>query len=111
MASKRQVRTTTTTAALAAFLIGLSLAVAPSATARSLPKAGNEQWWFTALGPEGRDDSSGFGIARPLRAIVDNVPADAPTPIFDELGLAALLVAIAGGAIAFIRTRRRPHSG
>jgi subtilisin family serine protease len=33
----------------------------------------------------GRDDATGGGIVRPYRAIVDNIPASAPNPVFDEL--------------------------
>lgn len=33
----------------------------------------------------GRDDAAGGGIVRPYRAIVDNIPASAPNPVFDEL--------------------------
>jgi hypothetical protein len=33
----------------------------------------------------GRDNVTGYGIVRPYHGIADNVPADAPNPIFDEL--------------------------
>jgi type VII secretion-associated serine protease mycosin len=33
-------------------------------------------------GPEGRDDLTGFGVVRPYRALTDNVPANAPNPVF-----------------------------
>jgi len=36
-------------------------------------------------GPAGRDDEYGFGYALPIRAVTENVPADAPNPIFDAL--------------------------
>lgn len=33
----------------------------------------------------GHDNATGYGIIRPYHAIVDNIPADAPNPVFDEL--------------------------
>jgi type VII secretion-associated serine protease mycosin len=33
-------------------------------------------------GPEGRDNLTGFGVVRPYRALTDNVPANAPNPVF-----------------------------
>ena len=36
-------------------------------------------------GPPGKDDQTGYGIVRPLNAIVDDVPADAPNPVYDEV--------------------------
>jgi type VII secretion-associated serine protease mycosin len=38
------------------------------------------------IGPDGRDDASGYGIVRPWNAIATNVPADAPNPVYDALG-------------------------
>ncbi len=34
----------------------------------------------------GRDDATGGGIVRPYSAITQNIPANAPNPVFDELG-------------------------
>ncbi|HEY9474321.1 MAG TPA: S8 family serine peptidase, partial [Mycobacteriales bacterium] len=36
-------------------------------------------------GPPGRDDLTGTGVVRPSHALLDNIPADAPNPVFDEL--------------------------
>lgn len=36
-------------------------------------------------GTPGKDNATGYGIARPYNAITTRVPADAPNPVFDEL--------------------------
>ncbi|HEX5497018.1 MAG TPA: S8 family serine peptidase, partial [Mycobacteriales bacterium] len=36
-------------------------------------------------GPPGRDDLTGTGVVRPSHALLDNIPANAPNPVFDEL--------------------------
>jgi subtilisin family serine protease len=37
------------------------------------------------VGPAGRDEETGFGVARPLPAITADVPDDAPNPVFDAV--------------------------
>jgi hypothetical protein len=37
------------------------------------------------VGVPGRDDVFGYGVIRPYQAITENVPAEAPNPIFDRL--------------------------
>lgn len=34
----------------------------------------------------GHDNVTGYGVVRPYHSITDNIPANAPNPIFDELG-------------------------
>ena len=36
-------------------------------------------------GAPGRDDQTGYGIVRPLNALTESVPADAPNPVYDEV--------------------------
>jgi type VII secretion-associated serine protease mycosin len=36
-------------------------------------------------GPPGKDDQTGYGIVRPLNALTENVPADAPNPVYEEV--------------------------
>ncbi|HEY8450845.1 MAG: S8 family serine peptidase [Micromonosporaceae bacterium] len=45
------------------------------ATARDLP----------ADAPDGWDDATGYGIVRPYYALTEQVPPDAPNPVFEEL--------------------------
>ena len=36
-------------------------------------------------GPPGKDDQTGYGIVRPLNALTEDVPADAPNPVYEEV--------------------------
>jgi len=36
-------------------------------------------------GAPGRDDQTGYGIVRPLNALTEDVPADAPNPVYEEV--------------------------
>lgn len=49
------------------------------ATARDLP----------ADAPDGWDEATGYGIVRPYHALTEQVPPDAPNPVFEELAEAA----------------------
>jgi subtilisin family serine protease len=56
------------------------------------------------LGPAGRDESSGFGVALPYQAVTEEVPLDAPNPVFDAAG-------VAGSAVSSESTPGATESG
>lgn len=49
-------------------------------------------------GAPGKDDQTGYGIVRPLNALTENVPADAPNPVYEEVDRLRGTTAVPGHA-------------
>jgi type VII secretion-associated serine protease mycosin len=93
---------TSESTALVSGVIALVWSKFPSLTARQVVARVLATVTDDAVHP-GKDEYAGYGIARPYDAIVTNVPADAPNPVFDELNAAPSSSAGLPSAVTFSR--------